>query len=403
MNNDKYQFSSVIIEKAKDFIEFCLKNELKISLIDHSIRTYSIKLKCEGINGGKLILDYSTKRHSFNLRTENITDNALSNKYLSLWQEFILGNSPPPKYNSATSNLPVLYTTGSISKSSLLYAYIVVGDGKEICSGSGCITSPEIEPTEMNSTATKTRPIIKGIEQCRIHQMPELLVLYDYDNLPQWYSSDYNANTNESRFFVSSLKQSGIKVRWVKKIESQYDPYIDKVSKVVKNLVEKDTESSVVTENFVRICNNFLSELKENNYAHTEVKMLPQHTPACNISFCDSQSRINILSIYLKKNGNLSVSFNGILDSELRNIKQLWNSYELTFKLAFEKHDNNKFKLLDYYYNILHPFAEYRFDFSLLAVELAKFYPEEKEEILLKAHSFTDLENFYKLIPRAND
>lgn len=196
--------------------------EPEIALIRDYLLKIQLREKDEPL--GKLIIDYSPKRQSYNFRRDSDLPEEQFKRITGS-----LGVTPciKPKKNTEKSELQgkdkfdfdvrtlyYAFVDGSFIDGCSGYGAVIL-KGKDIVAElSGKVDSPEA--FNSRQVAGEIRAVIEVLEWCRNQNVNEITIFYDFQNIEKWATGEFRTNTPMTQAYKEYIDNSDVKITWVK-------------------------------------------------------------------------------------------------------------------------------------------------------------------------------------------
>lgn len=190
------------------------------------IRDYLLKieLKENDVHLGKLIIDYSPKRQSYNFRRDSDMSEEQFKRITGL-----LGLIAGPKSQNGPAkkkphdkvhfdyNVYTLYhafVDGSFIDGCTGYGAVILKEKEIVAELSGKVDSPEA--FNSRQVAGEIQAVIEVLEWCRERNIKEITIFYDFQNIEKWATGEFRTNTPMTQAYKEYIDNSNIRITWVK-------------------------------------------------------------------------------------------------------------------------------------------------------------------------------------------
>lgn len=191
------------------------------------IRDYLLKVQISDNNTvlGKLIVDYSPKRQSYNYRRDSDLSEEQLNRIIGL-----LGEEDRLKDKKASANKRTkpkvevtiievdtsyyAYVDGSFIEGAIGYGAVILKEGEIITELSGKVDSPEA--IDSRQVGGEIQAVIEVLEWCKKEKIKEITILYDFKNIEMWATGKYKTNTPMTQGYKDYIDNCGISIVWYK-------------------------------------------------------------------------------------------------------------------------------------------------------------------------------------------
>jgi len=201
------------------------------------IRDYMLKilLGTDGEKIGKLIVDYSPKKGSFSFRKDSDLSQEQFDRVVELLTGQIgmrlnaAGQEPgdadnaqkPMKRKTAESidfsSIPTRYQAfvdGSFIEGQIGYGAVILDRGQTIAELFGRVDDPDAFSSRQ--VGGEIRAVMETLEWCKEHNIAEISIFYDFENIEKWAVGGYRTNTPMTQAFKRYIDACGIRIHWYK-------------------------------------------------------------------------------------------------------------------------------------------------------------------------------------------
>ncbi|MGI6621750.1 MAG: reverse transcriptase-like protein [Clostridiaceae bacterium] len=190
------------------------------------IRDYMLKiqLKDKDTPLGKLIVDYSPKRRSFNFRRDSdMSEDQFKRITESLGVTVNPGAKNKPKkikphskeiFDHDVSTLYYAFVDGSFIDGCTGYGAVILKENNIVAEISGKVDSPEA--FNSRQVAGEIQAVIEVLEWCKDQEINEITIFYDFQNIEKWATGKFRTNTPMTQAYKEYIDNSGVKITWVK-------------------------------------------------------------------------------------------------------------------------------------------------------------------------------------------
>jgi len=190
------------------------------------IRDYMLKIELaeKGTRLGKLIVDYSPKRQTYNLRRDSDLSEEQFDRITGL-----LGVTAPQKaekkhekktprekvrFELNVSTQYYAFVDGSFIEGRTGYGAVILKDKDIVAELSGRVDSPEA--FDSRQVAGEIRAVIEVLEWCKAGNVNEITIFFDFQNIQKWATGEFRTNTPMTRAYKEYIDNCGVKITWVK-------------------------------------------------------------------------------------------------------------------------------------------------------------------------------------------
>lgn len=195
------------------------------------VRDYLLKIKISENNTvlGKLIVDYSPKRQSHNFRRDSDLPEEQFKRIIELLGE---DDRLKSKVNSEkksvskplikdidieVSTLFYSYVDGSFIDGCTGYGAVILKNGEIVAELSGKVDTPEAFSSRQ--VGGEIQAVIEVLEWCKINNVKEITIFYDFQNIEKWATGKFRTNTPMTQAYKEYIDNSDISITW-HKVES---------------------------------------------------------------------------------------------------------------------------------------------------------------------------------------
>ncbi|MGI6049682.1 MAG: RNase H family protein [Acetivibrionales bacterium] len=191
------------------------------------IRDYLLKIQISEKDSplGKLIVDYSPKKQSYNYRRDSDLSENQFNRIIGLLgeEERLMtkkaSGSKVPKKKVEVTIIEVdtsyyAYVDGSFIDGSIGYGAVILKDGDIIAELSGKVDSPQA--IDSRQVGGEIQAVIEVLEWCKKEGIEEVTIIYDFKNIEMWATGRYKTNTPMTQAFKNYIDNCNISITWYK-------------------------------------------------------------------------------------------------------------------------------------------------------------------------------------------
>ncbi|NLX63640.1 MAG: hypothetical protein GX022_02510 [Clostridiaceae bacterium] len=192
------------------------------------IRDYMLKIKVSENDNvlGKLIIDYSPKKGSYNFRRDSdlpeeqfIRIIELLGQLDKLKEKSASSGKTAKKQKSNVQEIPVstsyyAYVDGSFIEGSTGYGAVILKEGKIAAELSGKVDSEEAFASRQ--VGGEIRAVIEVLEWCKKENVKEITIFYDFQNIEKWATGEFRTNTPMTQAYKDYIDNCGISIIWHK-------------------------------------------------------------------------------------------------------------------------------------------------------------------------------------------
>lgn len=222
-----YQYEARLRARAGQFLNVLKKAGLDASIVDDSIREYSIKVSvCQNGNDlGMAVIYYSPKSDSFSLKTHELKDKSIAPTLEQCW----LG--------AATASQPKatefeIYVDGSYADGTTGYGAVILKNGKVVEELSGQVEATEVSGTRQ--VAGELAAVKAALAWCVTHLVSKVSIYYDYLGIEKWATSAWKANQPLTREYARYVAESPINIVWHKVASHTGNKWNDRADALAK-------------------------------------------------------------------------------------------------------------------------------------------------------------------------
>lgn len=251
-------------EIEKRLKQYGLETEVDI------MRDYMLKIKIidNGQSIGKLIVDYSPKRKSYNFRKDSGLSQHQYERILSYLnvenqaKSSMLNVSPkktdkPKQVTMADTSEKYLeikyhaYVDGSFIDGHVGYGAVILKEGEVVTELKGRVESEDA--VQSRQVGGEIQAVIEVLKWCETNNINEIAIFYDFLNIEKWATGEYRTNTPMTKVYKEFIDKTNVKVTWVK-VESHTGVALnDRADELAKrgargndeSALEKDSQHSI--------------------------------------------------------------------------------------------------------------------------------------------------------------
>lgn len=190
------------------------------------IRDYLLKIQIreKDVPLGKLIIDYSPKRQSWNLRKDSDMAEEQFSRITGLLG-VIPDNKPKSnpgkkktqngdKFEYDVKTLYHAFVDGSFIDGCTGYGAVILKGNDVVAELSGKVDS--YEAFDSRQVAGEIRAVIEVLEWCKEQNIHEITIFYDFQNIGKWATGEFRTNTPMTQAYKEYIDNSDVKITWVK-------------------------------------------------------------------------------------------------------------------------------------------------------------------------------------------
>lgn len=376
-----YKHEEQLRSKAEEFIKRARKIGLKAKLTIAMVRDYQIKIQAE--TSGYINIYYSAKNQAFSLTTHELHDRSLASKVEDCW------NGLETSQSRAYSDAYQAFVDGSFLDSKVGYGAVIVHNGQEIKRLWGEVD----HHIEQRQIAGELTAVLQVLAWCGEQKIEAIDILYDYEGLEKWATGEWAAKNDATRAYSTAVQASPIVVTW-HKVKShagiRWNDVADELAKRGAQASQFSADAQVQDRLVAleRTAKDFLDFLQKHGI-HAEFRDI------YNGQFARFVIEEGIFDLYNTAKHSMSARLSNFKSDKLKTkVESLWKSFYLGKAAATETADT-KFGEVEYYLRVFEPYRQAQFDFSALALALAKISAGTVDP--MASHTdFSELEQIYK-------
>ena len=211
------------------------------------IRDYMLKIKVSENDRalGKLIIDYSPKKQSYNFRRDSDLSEEQFTRIIELLgqsdklkEKSVPSVKPSKKQKSVVPEIAVstsyyAYVDGSFIEGSTGYGAVILKEGKIAAELSGKVDSEEAFASRQ--VGGEIRAVIEVLEWCKKEKVKEITIFYDFQNIEKWATGEFRTNTPMTQAYKDYIDNCGISIIW-QKVDSHTGVELnDRADELAKN------------------------------------------------------------------------------------------------------------------------------------------------------------------------
>ena len=211
------------------------------------IRDYMMKIKVSENDKalGKLIIDYSSKKRSYNFRRDSDLPEGQFTRIIEL-----LGQSDKLKEKNVIaektvknrrSDVPEIavstpcyaYVDGSFIDGQTGFGAVILKEGQIAAELSGKVDTPEAFASRQ--VGGEIRAVIEVLEWCKKEKVKEITIFYDFQNIEKWATGEFRTNTPMTQAYKEYIDNCGISITWQKVASHTGVELNDRADELAKN------------------------------------------------------------------------------------------------------------------------------------------------------------------------
>jgi len=373
------KFEDELRQRAAALVDALLKCGIDAAIILDSFRDYQVKVAVGQM--GKLVIYFSPKKQAHTLRTHELRQVTpeVRDQIQRCW---VTMDAPQP--DRAQPAGTIAYVDGSYIDGGIGWGWAVIDNGAVIAEAWGEVTDPNLQG--MRQVSGEMQAVLELMAWCEVHEVHQITIVYDYKGLEAWATGAWKAGKPATKAYAEAARSWPVTVHW-EKVKShsndRWNDYVDGQAKQgARGTQPVDESACSLTDVAVETAMGFVSFAKDHS--------------------------VDIDVYNTKKRPPDRPYVHGFRDSTLQaQITALWRAY-----LAGEAPDHDPardweppgpLQEASHYYQILQPFGDCDFDFTVLAQALASAcqrlgYACPGEEEL--RFDFEALETLYQTLQR---
>jgi ribonuclease HI len=190
------------------------------------IRDYLLKIKISENDKvlGKLIIDYSPKKQSYNYRRDSdlpedqfVRIIALLGETDRLKAKTSSENKNQKKQKTDLQKIKVstsyyAYVDGSFIEGNTGYGAVILKEGSIVAELSGKLDTPEA--FNARQVGGEIQAVIEVLEWCKKENVKEISIFYDFQNIEKWATGKFRTNTPMTQAYKEYIDSCGIAITW---------------------------------------------------------------------------------------------------------------------------------------------------------------------------------------------
>lgn len=304
-----YLHEKVLAKKGEEFIEMIREDGFDGEIT--MIRDYfaGILVKKNDEKAGRVIIDYKASKKTFSIRTKEVKDEKTRQRIEFLWNRKL-------GYILPEDGVTAAYVDGSYLNGSVGYGAVIIKDGNVIKEISGRADDEMF--TGSRQVGGEILAVIETVKWCIDEKINEISIYYDFANLEKWYDGTYSANTPMSIYYRDFLRNSTVKLNFVKVIAHTKVLYNEKADELAK--------AGTLLKPLKDLAVDFASFIEDKGYLAEYLDIYnSQYAKVC-IEY-DGKT-IGYVNIYNTLKINMEPKFNEIPDmNERSKIQKIWEDF----------------------------------------------------------------------------
>ncbi len=227
-----YLFEKEVKTKAVEFVEYLAKNNFSASLVEDSVRDYTIKISIFKSNEhiGYVSLYYKPTKDSYTLTTIELRKEFVE-EIESLWNR-MTASFRIPVYEDRGIEIDV---DGAYRDGYTGYAAIIRKDGKPIYYISGVMS--QIEVLGSYQVAGELNAVVEALKWCEKNGIQEVKIYYDMEGIEMWASGRWKTKKDITKNYSDFFKDNKIKIQWIKVEAHSGYKWNEEVDRLAKRVI----------------------------------------------------------------------------------------------------------------------------------------------------------------------
>ncbi len=353
------EHKDVLLNEARRAAAALNATGVKAVVAETSLSQYSVKLALEA--GGHVVVSYSPKKGSFKYHTETVPSKTAEEVARCLSQP-ASDKTPSVAASSARSGGDVteVYVDGSYANGQTGYGVVVLKNGQMVWEHKGIVSSDIAG--ESRQVAGELQAVLDALEWCSGNAVDRTTIYYDYSGIEQWATGEWKAKQPLTQAYRARMQETKISITWQKVAAhtgNRWNEYVDKLARDAAQSA-KPAEPAQPPVQLDHLAASFIDFLKKQGI-DAEVKR-QQSVPYQHVQIkvaCQGEA-YGHFNIYQTGATPPHPKFHELKTEESRALfRTLWGQ--------FTSPAPNNMEEIEYYYRILKPYRNLRFDFGPLA------------------------------------
>jgi ribonuclease HI len=374
-----YKKEAILLTKAEAFAEYLRTMGFSAHVKADGFRDYLAKILID--TRGSINLHTNEKETAYTVRTHELKDRALAGQIEACWQAFQQSPVEPTTGYQA-------YVDGSYRDGVASFAAIILKDGKETERLSGQVT----EDIETQQVAGEITAVLRVLEWCSRHGVPEMEVFYDYEGLVHWATGGWRQRSQLTERYARSVSESPTTIRWQKVKSHSGNTWNEEADKAARQALAPTEPSS--TEDLLDIADEQARDFVGFLTAHG----IPvAYVGKKNNQFIRIKLAAGYFDLYHTSKKPLNPYLHGFNDSAFEEqISTLWYTFRQgAVPEAAAPDSRPDYSEVEYYLKQLERYRHCAFDFSLLVHAISRTFPQNEFDLSQYRYDFDTLEHFY--------
>lgn len=200
--------------KAKEFITK-LSDEFSGDIVESSFRQYHVKItiSSNGNSIGTVSLYYAPSKKTFTLKNGALPDDIFA-KIEEYFQGKKATKTKSSSPNQETKGTVQIYVDGSFIRGKVGYGLVILQNNTPVGEFFGSVDNEEYVATRQ--VAGELFAVGKAVQWCKINNIKEMTVFYDYMGIECWVTGKWKAKLPLTQRYAQFVRSSGIKIKWQK-------------------------------------------------------------------------------------------------------------------------------------------------------------------------------------------
>ncbi|MCQ3977625.1 MAG: hypothetical protein DPW09_29715 [Anaerolineae bacterium] len=405
-----YQYEAQLTEKAQGFIDQLRQTGIMAEITPGSIREFSLKISIRRgeRSFGNVVLYYSPKNEHFSLKYHEMKDRSLEPELEAAWHS----NADPTAPIPPTTTGVEIYVDGSFVDNAIGFGAVIVQNGTVIKELSGQVPTDD-DPSLLQShqVAGEIYGVQAAVAWCQENGITAVTIAYDYAGLEQWATGGWQAKQSLTRTYAEFIQNCGVDITWRKVTAhagQRWNERADALARKAASLkttaqpgADLPTEAKQTAQEFIAFlqakgvtarCDD---QIYNNQYAR--------------LRFFQQNAEFGQCDLYNTRKHRLTPRWQKFTDpAQQVQLETLWQEFRTAEAASAPAStgvtvQKSALSEVEYYYNILKPYADCAFDFIKLAEAIARAAANQPARIPsfdpeAARHDFEKLEAAYNTL-----
>jgi ribonuclease HI len=362
-----YKSEHELRKQAELFISQLRAAGITAEVVPGSFRDYQVKVSISrgSQSYGPAVLYHSPSHSSFSFKAHELRDKSIVPELQRIWDQMLASSSPGASKSPVAGNGYRIYVDGSFIDEKIGYGLVILKGEQKVAEKSGPVTDETMQ--DMRQIGGEITAVCEAIAWCHEHGVGDVSIYYDYEGLQRWAEGAWESKNAATQAYANAARSWNVAIRWLKVAAHSGDRWNEYVDQLAKNGAGQGTVGPVAavapTIDLATKAAGFVAFLATQDI--TAISRGIFNSMFVRIDIGPKQGYIDVYNTSSRPPSKPYLQAFKDLDLQKR-VESLWQEY-LGGGKKEERPEADQLQEVTYYYEILRPFRDCRFDFLVLA------------------------------------